>query len=61
MAETLRKSGIRIVAIGAGNGIRRDVLKTIASPGDDYAIDNMSELKETFRKAVEHIRERKTH
>lgn len=57
-AAQIRKDGIRLVAIGAGDDINETILDAIASPGDAYAIDDMSQLKETFHTALLRIMER---
>ena len=58
IAAQIRKDGIRLVAIGAGDDIKEDILNAIASPGDAYAIEDMSQLKETFHTALLRIMER---
>ena len=51
-ARTLKESGIRIVTIGAGQSIGEEFIHDISSPGDAYKINNMSELKKTFKTAL---------
>lgn len=56
LAEQLRKDGIRIVVIGAGNSDQK-VIHAIASKGEDYKISNMSKLAETFGEVVARLGE----
>ena len=51
-ATNMKKSGIRIVTIGAGSGIGDEFIKNISSPNDAYKIDDMSKLQKTFETAL---------
>lgn len=51
------KSGIRIIAIGAGRGINDNQLQKLAGKGDCYHIDNMAELKNIFETVINKIME----
>ena len=51
-AMNMKKSGIRIVTIGAGSGIGDEFIKNISSPNDAYKIDDMSKLQKTFETAL---------
>ena len=55
---SLRKKGIRIIAIGVGNSINKAFLKQLAGDGLYYTIKNMSELENTFRTAIPAIMEK---
>ena len=57
-ARKLKTNGIRIVAIGVGSGIDLNFLTALASPDDAYQLDNMSELKNTFKEVVARVTER---
>ena len=52
-------SGVRVIAIGAGSNINAYTLRAIASPDDYYKINNMQELKETFKTVINKIMEAK--
>ena len=58
-AKRMIEAGVRIIAIGAGNSIKTKNLRAIASPDDYYKINNMQELKETFKTVVNKIMEAK--
>ena len=58
-AKRMIESGVRIIAIGAGNDIKTKNLQAIASPDDYYKINNMQELKETFKTVINKIMEAK--
>ena len=58
LADTMRSRGIRIVAIGVGNGVNSDFLRKLANEGDDYKLDDMKELETTFRTAISAIMEK---
>ena len=58
-AKRMIEAGVRIIAIGAGNSIKTKNLQAIASPDDYYKINNMQELKETFKTVVNKIMEAK--
>ncbi len=58
-AERMKKSGIRIITIGAGNEVKESFIQRISSPNDAYKIDDMSELQETFKIAIGSIGEKK--
>jgi len=58
-AERMKKSGIRIITIGAGDEVKESFIQRISSPNDAYKIDNMSELPETFKIALGSIGEKK--
>ena len=51
-ADKMKMSSVRIVAIGAGDGVNKNFLSSVSSPGDDYKIDNMSKLQKTFETAL---------
>ena len=55
---SLRKKGVRIIAIGVGNSINKAFLKQLAGDGLYYTIKNMSELESTFRTAIPAIMEK---
>lgn len=55
---SLRKRGVRIIAIGVGNSINKDFLKMLAGDGLYYTINNMNELEGTFRTAIPAIMEK---
>ena len=57
-AEEVRRHGIRIVAIGVGNGIEYSFLEKLANEGDAYKLNNMNELEDTFRTAIPAIMEK---
>ena len=54
-AEQLRNMGYQIVAIGAGSGVNKNFIDKVSSPGDNYMIDNMSKLANTFEVAIAKI------
>ena len=54
-ANELKNNNIRLIAIGAGSDIRFGFLRDLASPGDAYKIDNMSELRDTFKQVISKI------
>ena len=56
--SSLRKKGVRIVAIGVGNSINKNFLKKLAGDGLYYTINNMNELEGTFRTAIPAIMEK---
>ena len=56
--SSLRKKGVRIVAIGVGNSINKIFLKKLAGDGLYYTINNMNELEGTFRTAIPAIMEK---
>ena len=57
-ADELKSRGIRIVAIGVGNGVEYSFLKKLADEGDAYKLKNMNELEDTFRTAIPAIMEK---
>ena len=57
-ADELRSHGIRIVAIGVGNGVEYSFLEKLANEGDAYKLNNMNELEDTFRTAIPAIMEK---
>ena len=57
-ARVLEKQGIKIVAIGVGNHIKKKFLHDLAGNGLYYTIKNMSNLEETFRTAIPAIMEK---
>ena len=57
-ADELRRQGIRIVAIGVGDGVEYSFLQKLADEGDAYKLNNMNELEDTFRTAIPAIMEK---
>ena len=57
-ADELRRHGIRIVAIGVGDGVEYSFLQKLADEGDAYKLNNMNELEDTFRTAIPAIMEK---
>ena len=57
-AASLREKGIRIITIGVGNNINKNLLKQLAGDGLFYTIKNMGELESTFRTAIPAIMEK---
>lgn len=64
MAETLnfaaklKFADMRIIAIGVGSGIEYDFLKHLAGMDDAYKLDNMSELRNTFKEVIMKVTEK---
>lgn len=64
MAETLNFAAklkfahMRIIAIGVGRGIEFDFLKHLAGIDDAYKLDNMSELRNTFKEVILKVTEK---
>ena len=57
-ADSLKNAGFRIVSIGAGSGVNKTFLKEFSSQNDFYGIDNMSQLKQTFKQVIDKIIEK---
>ena len=57
-AGRIKKSGIRLITIGAGDSVKYEFLKKLSSPGDAYKIENMNVLKETFKEVIDKITEK---
>lgn len=55
LARELKDSGFRIITIGSGPSIDEQFLRDVASPGDYYRIDDMSQLENTFQRVIQDI------
>ncbi|WP_346684324.1 Hsp70 family protein [Megamonas hypermegale] len=51
-AAKLKFANMRIIAIGVGSGIKFDFLKHLAGINDAYKLNNMSELRKTFKEVI---------
>ena len=57
-AAKLKFENMRVIAIGVGSGIEFDFLKQLADKDDAYKLDNMSELRKTFKEVILKVTEK---
>lgn len=57
-AAKLKFANMRIIAIGVGSGIEFDFLKHLAGINDAYKLNNMSELRNTFKEVILKVTEK---
>ncbi len=57
-ARDIKKESVRLVTIGAGSGIDFVFLEKLASIDDAYELQNMTELRETFKDVILKITEK---
>lgn len=56
--KKLKLSDIRIIAIGVGSGVNTNFLKQLADENDAYKLNNMSELRNTFKEVILKVTEK---
>lgn len=57
-AKILKSSNIRIIAIGVGSGINTSFLERLSDKNDAYKLNNMSELRKTFKEVILKVTEK---
>ena len=57
-AKNLKAASMRIIAIGVGNGINTGFLERLADKNDAYKLNNMSELRKTFKEVILKVTEK---
>lgn len=57
-AQNLKSANMRIIAIGVGNGINTGFLERLADKNDAYKLNNMSELRKTFKEVILKVTEK---
>ena len=57
-AENLAKAHIRVISIGVGRSVNFAFLNQLSDKKDVYELDNMSKLKDTFKKVVLSVTEK---